>query len=121
MTAVAHPARSEPRQQRIGPVFAALMLVMLIASLDQTIVSTALPTIVGDLGGASQLVWVGTAYMLASTITTPLAGKLGDRMDRRHGCEATCPGHRQRTGLAEARNPWRTATDPDQPGQPWPW
>ena len=74
MTAVAHRARSAPREQRIGPVFAALMLVMLIASLDQTIVSTALPTIVGDLGGASQLAWVVTAYMLASTITTPLAG-----------------------------------------------
>ena len=83
MTAVAHPARSEPREQRIGPVFAALMLVMLIASLDQTIVSTALPTIVGDLGGASQLAWVVTAYMLASTITTPLAGKLGDLYGRK--------------------------------------
>ena len=83
MTAVAHPARSAPREQRIGPVFAALMLVMLIASLDQTIVSTALPTIVGDLGGASQLAWVVTAYMLASTITTPLAGKLGDLYGRK--------------------------------------
>jgi MFS family permease len=83
MTAVAHPARIEPREQRIGPVFAALMLVMLIASLDQTIVSTALPTIVGDLGGASQLAWVVTAYMLASTITTPLAGKLGDLYGRK--------------------------------------
>jgi EmrB/QacA subfamily drug resistance transporter len=69
--------------RRIGPVFGALMLVMLIASLDQTIVSTALPTIVGDLGGASKLAWVVTAYMLASTITTPLAGKLGDLYGRK--------------------------------------
>ena len=59
------------------------MLVLLIASLDQTIVSTALPTIAGDLGGASKLAWVVTAYMLASTITTPLAGKLGDLYGRK--------------------------------------
>ena len=59
------------------------MLVMLLASLDQTIVSTALPTIVGDLGGISQLSWVVTAYLLASTITTPLAGKLGDLYGRK--------------------------------------
>jgi EmrB/QacA subfamily drug resistance transporter len=69
--------------QRVGPVFAALMLVMLIASLDQTIVSTALPTIVGDLGGSDKLAWVVTAYMLASTVTTPLAGKLGDLYGRK--------------------------------------
>jgi EmrB/QacA subfamily drug resistance transporter len=69
--------------QRIGPVFGALMLIMLMASLDQTIVSTALPTIVGDLGGASRLAWVVTAYMLASTVSTPLAGKLGDLFGRK--------------------------------------
>jgi EmrB/QacA subfamily drug resistance transporter len=68
---------------RIGPIFGALMLVLLIASLDQTIVSTALPTITGDLGGASKLAWVVTAYMLASTITTPLSGKLGDLYGRK--------------------------------------
>src|SRR5215813_10160771 len=68
---------------RIGPIFGALMLVLLIASLDQTIVSTALPTIAGDLGGSSRLAWVVTAYMLASTITTPLAGKLGDQFGRK--------------------------------------
>jgi EmrB/QacA subfamily drug resistance transporter len=69
--------------QRVGPVFGALMLIMLMASLDQTIVSTALPTIVGDLGGASKLAWVVTAYMLASTVSTPLAGKLGDLFGRK--------------------------------------
>jgi EmrB/QacA subfamily drug resistance transporter len=68
---------------RLGPIFGALMLVLLIASLDQTIVSTALPTIAGDLGGASKLAWVVTAYMLASTITTPLSGKLGDLYGRK--------------------------------------
>ena len=65
------------------PVFAALMLGMLLAALDQTIVSTALPTIVGDLGGVSHLSWVVTSYLLASTISTPLYGKLGDMYGRK--------------------------------------
>ena len=69
--------------QRVGLIFAALMLVMLLASLDQTIVSTALPTIVGDLGGLEQLSWVVTAYLLASTIVAPLYGKLGDLYGRK--------------------------------------
>ena len=68
---------------RVGPIFGALMLVMLLASLDSTIVSTALPTIVGDLGGIEHLSWVVTAYLLASTISTPLAGKLGDMVGRK--------------------------------------
>ncbi|GHE36928.1 EmrB/QacA family drug resistance transporter [Streptosporangium violaceochromogenes] len=59
------------------------MLGMLLAALDQTIVSTALPTIVGDLGGLRQLSWVVTAYMLASTVSTPLWGKLGDQYGRK--------------------------------------
>src|SRR4029078_6768334 len=53
------------------------MLVLLLASLDQTIVATALPTIVGDLGGIEHLSWVVTAYLLTTTISTPLCGKLG--------------------------------------------
>src|SRR3954470_24888764 len=69
--------------RRIGPIFAALMLVLLLASLDQTIVSTALPTIVGDLGGVSKLSWVVTAYLLASTVSGPLYGKLGDQYGRK--------------------------------------
>src|SRR3954451_24392321 len=56
---------------------------MLLASLDQTIVSTALPTIVGDLGGIQHLSWVVTAYLLASTIAGPLYGKLGDLYGRK--------------------------------------
>jgi EmrB/QacA subfamily drug resistance transporter len=64
-------------------IFAALMLAILLAALDQTIVSTALPTIVGDLGGLSHLSWVVTAYILASTASTPLWGKLGDQFGRK--------------------------------------
>ena len=71
------------RQQRVSLIFAALLLVLLLASLDQTIVSTALPTIVGDLGGINHLSWVVTAYLLASTIATPLYGKLGDLYGRK--------------------------------------
>ena len=59
------------------------MLVMLLASLDQTIVSTALPTIVGDLGGLEHISWVVTAYLLAVTVVTPLYGKLGDLYGRK--------------------------------------
>ena len=80
--AISVEATAAPRA-RVGPVFGALMLVMLMASLDSTIVSTALPTIAGDLGGFSRLPWVVTAYLLASTITTPVAGKLGDMYGRK--------------------------------------
>ena len=69
--------------QRVKLIFAALMLVLLLASLDQTIVSTALPTIVGDLGGLSHLSWVVTAYLLAATVTGPIYGKLGDLYGRK--------------------------------------
>jgi EmrB/QacA subfamily drug resistance transporter len=68
---------------RVRLIFGALMLVLLLASLDQTIVSTALPTIVGDLGGISELSWVVTAYLLASTVAGPLYGKLGDLYGRK--------------------------------------
>src|SRR3954470_12765276 len=64
-------------------VVSGLMLVMLLASLDQTIVSTALPTIVRDLGGLEHLSWVVTAYLLAVTAVTPLYGKLGDLFGRK--------------------------------------
>ena len=58
-------------------VFGALMLVLLLAALDQTIVSTALPTIVGDLGGLDRLSWVVTAYLLTSTVSGPIYGQAG--------------------------------------------
>jgi len=64
-------------------VFGALMLGMLLAALDSTIVATALPTIVGDLHGANHLSWVVVAYLLASTVSTPLWGKLGDLHGRK--------------------------------------
>ncbi len=69
--------------RQIQIVFLGLMLGMLLAALDQTIVSTALPTIVGDLGGLTHLSWVVTAYLLASTASTPLYGKLGDLYGRK--------------------------------------
>ncbi|HET6944589.1 MAG TPA: MDR family MFS transporter [Gaiellaceae bacterium] len=76
---------SSPEQPapRVRLIFGALMLVILLASLDQTIVATALPTIVGDLGGLQHLSWVVTAYLLASTVTGPLYGKLGDLYGRK--------------------------------------
>lgn len=64
-------------------LFSALLLVMLLSALDQTIVSTALPTIVGELGGLDRLSWVVTAYILTSTIVVPLYGKFGDVYGRR--------------------------------------
>lgn len=70
-------------QRRIWVIFSGLMLALLIASLDQTVVATALPTIVGDLGGLSQLSWVVTGYLLTSTVSTPLWGKLGDLYGRK--------------------------------------
>ena len=72
-----------PQPPRIRVVFGALVLVLLLASLDQTIVSTALPTIVGDLGGIEHLSWVVTAYLLTSTVSGPLYGKLGDLYGRK--------------------------------------
>src|SRR4051812_2689984 len=70
-------------QRSIWLIFSGLMLALLIASLDQTVVATALPTIVSDLGGLSQLSWVITGYLLASTVSTPLWGKLGDLYGRK--------------------------------------
>ncbi len=64
-------------------MFSGLLLVMLLAALDSTIVATALPTIVGELGGLSRLAWVVTAYLLAQTVVTPLYGKLGDLYGRK--------------------------------------
>jgi EmrB/QacA subfamily drug resistance transporter len=77
------PARLADPPRRLGVILSALMLAMVLASLDQTIVSTALPTIVGDLGGLNHLSWVVTAYLLASTVSTPLYGKLGDQFGRK--------------------------------------
>src|SRR5258708_5334707 len=74
---------AETQQERVRVVFGALLRVILLASLDQTIVSTALPTIVGELGGLQHLSWVVTAYLLASTVSGPLYGKFGDLYGRK--------------------------------------
>jgi EmrB/QacA subfamily drug resistance transporter len=81
-TAAAMPP-SDGHRHSVRVIFAALMLVMLLASLDQTIVSTALPTIVGELGDLAHLSWIVTGYLLATTIVTPLYGKLGDLLGRK--------------------------------------
>jgi EmrB/QacA subfamily drug resistance transporter len=87
VTAAGHPdGRGDDtglKGRALATVFGALMLGMFLAALDQTIVSTALPTIVGDLGGLSHLSWVVTSYLLASTASTPLYGKLGDMYGRK--------------------------------------
>ena len=70
-------------KRRIWIIFSALIAGMLLSSLDQTIVSTAMPTIVGELGGVSHQVWVTTAYLLATTIVMPVYGKFGDVLGRR--------------------------------------
>ena len=79
------------------------MLAILLAALDQTIVSTALPTIVGDLGGLNHLSWVITAYLLATTTSTPVWGKLGDQYGRKRlfqaaiSCRVPCSATAGRT------------------------
>ncbi|MEU5432758.1 MDR family MFS transporter [Streptomyces sp. NPDC020719] len=84
-TAPPAPAAAPPvldvRQRNI--VFGTIMLGMLLAALDQTIVGTALPTIVSDLGGAAHMSWVVTSYLLAETVATALVGKFGDLFGRK--------------------------------------
>jgi EmrB/QacA subfamily drug resistance transporter len=75
-------------ERRVLIIIGALLLGMLLAALDQTIVATALPTIAGDLHGLSHLSWVVTAYLLASTVSTPLWGKLGDMYGRKQFFQA---------------------------------
>jgi EmrB/QacA subfamily drug resistance transporter len=76
------PGPSPLSQRQVLLAFGGLSLVMLLAALDSTIVSTALPTIVGELGGLEHLAWVVTGYLLAQTIVTPIYGKLGDLYGR---------------------------------------
>jgi EmrB/QacA subfamily drug resistance transporter len=78
----APPGATLPQRQ-ILLIFSGLLLAMLLAALDSTIVATALPTIVGELGGLDQLAWVVTAYLLAQTVVTPVYGKLGDLYGRK--------------------------------------
>ena len=79
---VTPPGAPLPRRQ-VLVIFSGLLLAMLLAALDSTIVATALPTIVGELGGLDRLGWVVTAYLLAQTVVAPLYGKLGDLYGRK--------------------------------------
>ncbi|MFH8365992.1 MDR family MFS transporter [Streptomyces sp. NPDC018031] len=80
----AAPAPPEPLDRRhTNLVFTTIVLGMMLAALDQTIVSTALPTIVADLGGGGHMAWVVTAYLLAETVSTVLVGKFGDLFGRK--------------------------------------
>lgn len=77
------PTSTQAHGRELIATFSALVLVLLLASLDQTIVATALPIIVGEIGGLSHLSWIVTAYLLSSTVVVPLYGKLGDLYGRR--------------------------------------
>ncbi|MFJ2151044.1 MFS transporter [Streptomyces microflavus] len=81
--AVPLPAAEEISPRRVRMVFLGLMLTLLLAALDQMIVATALPKIVGELHGLEKMSWAVTAYLLASTIVLPLYGKLGDLFGRK--------------------------------------
>src|ERR671938_551043 len=91
MTATAAPTTpvraadtpTAPDRRAVGLAFAAIVLAMLPAVLDQTILATALPVIAGDLGHLGDVSWVVTAYVVAAAATTPLWGKLGDRHGRK--------------------------------------
>lgn len=80
-----HGAEEEPEIETSSVIllFTGLMLAMFMFSLNQTMLATALPTIVGDLNGVDQMLWVSTAFMLASTIMMPIYGKLGDSFNRK--------------------------------------
>jgi len=87
MSTLAPPQAPGPialTQRRIWIIFSALIAGMLLSSLDQTIVSTAMPTIVGELGGVEHQAWITTAYLLATTIVMPIYGKFGDVLGRRN-------------------------------------
>ena len=75
--------QEERSHEEIMVIIVALMLAMLLAALDQTIVATALPRIATDLHGLNKLAWVATAYLLTSAISTPLYGKISDQFGRK--------------------------------------
>ena len=78
-------AELKPERKRgVAAVFAGLLLAMFVSTLSETVTATALPTIVGDLGGVDHMQWVTTAYILASTIMMPIYGKLGDLFGRKY-------------------------------------
>jgi MFS family permease len=84
-------------------IFSALMLGMLLAALDQTIVATALPTITGDLHGLSHIGWVVTAYLLAVAVVMPIYGKVGDLFGRKPVFQFAIVSARRHP---DSRTPW---------------
>ena len=80
---VGFPGDNDAPKNKVGLIFVALMLAIFLAALDQTIVATALPTIVGDLHGVNHMTWVTTAYLMTATIGLPIYGKLGDLFGRK--------------------------------------
>ena len=83
-TALHEPGAEFHPDRRLWAVYAPLLIVMFLSAMDQTIVGTALPTIVGDLGGAAHMAWILTAYTLAITVAMPVYGKLGDLVGRKN-------------------------------------
>lgn len=83
MTTATEPSEAAVGSRQLKLIFVGLMLGVLLASLDQTVVATALPTIVGDIGGLNHLSWIVTSYLLAGTVVTPLYGKFGDLYGRK--------------------------------------
>jgi EmrB/QacA subfamily drug resistance transporter len=81
MTGVAHPHIYSASERRVA--LGAVLIVLFLSALDQTIVATAMPRIVKELSGLDRIAWVGTAYLLTSTVTVPIYGKLGDIYGRR--------------------------------------
>ena len=83
-TTLHEPGADFHPDRRFWAVYASLLVVMFLSAMDQTIVGTALPTIVGDLGGAAHMAWILTAYTLAITVAMPVYGKLGDLVGRKN-------------------------------------
>src|SRR5450755_3162235 len=84
MTAPAPPGPARPaRALHRGPVLAALMVTMALSAMDNTVVATAIPQVVRDLGGFSLFSWVFSAYLLTQTVTIPVYGKLADLWGRK--------------------------------------
>jgi MFS family permease len=93
MTAIQKPEKPAAvglRSER-GPVLIALMLSTALVALDATILATAVPSIVGDLGSFSQFPWLFSIYLLTQAVTTPLYGKLADIVGRRRCCSSASP------------------------------
>jgi hypothetical protein len=113
------PDQQPAPQRGLLVIYSALMLAILLAALDQTIVATALPTIVSDLGGLSHLSWVVTSYILASTATTQVWGKLSEDADRNLIAARTAAGEPQ-PREPQPREPRPSELRPSEPraGEP---